>query len=321
MYLEQLESVYAISRSRYSMSLAAERLGKSQSALSRQIKELELELGVQIFLRTRNKIVGLTLDGEKVLSVAVRMRHNVNELRTIREAGSLEAPSEIRIATTHVYARYFLPRPIKRFSDQFPTVSLTLQQSDPVQCSALIAAGEADLGLVTTTERPLDSVVTIPAYRLPRCVIAPRGHPITKLPRLTLPELAKQPIIAYPASFSGRSIIMERFAAAGLSPRIVCSGTDADVCKAYVEIGMGVAVLAQAAFDPVRDKNLVALKADHLFPAGIMTLVFRKNGWLSPSAEAFLRLLAPHIKIGAVLRAIKGAQIDRDEMMRNAPLY
>ncbi|MGZ5119974.1 MAG: LysR substrate-binding domain-containing protein, partial [Burkholderiales bacterium] len=321
MYLDQLETVYAIARTRYSISTAAETLGKSQSALSRQVKELELELGVQIFVRTRNKVMGLTLDGEKVLAIALRMRNAMKELQEIRTGGSQQAPGELRIATTHVYARYLLPAAIKRFSERFPAVSLALQQSDPVQCRAIIAAGDADIGIVTTTEQAFDSVVTIPIYKLPRCVIVPAGHPLTLMKKLTLAQLAKHAIIAYPASFSGRSIVMQQFAAAGLTPRIVCSGTDADVCKAYVEIGMGVAVLARAAFDESRDRRLVALRADHLFPPGILTLVFRKNGYINPGTEAFLNIIAPHIKPGLVLRAMKGAQIDRDELIRNAPLY
>jgi LysR family cys regulon transcriptional activator len=303
------------------MSSAAEALGKSQSALSRQVKELELELGTQIFVRTRNKVVGLTLDGEKVLAIALRMRNAVKELQEITSGRSEEARGEIRIATTHVYARYLLPHAIKRFSERFPAVSLTLQQADPIQCRAMIAAGDADIGIVTTTEKAFESVVTIPIYRLPRCVIAPAGHPLTEMKKLSLAQLAKHPIIAYPVSFSGRSTLMEQFAAAGLTPRIVCSGTDADVCKAYVEIGMGVAVVARAAFNEARDKPLVAIKADHLFPPGILTLVCRKNGYLNPSTEAFLSILAPHIKVGLVLRAMKGAEVDRDELIRQAPVY
>jgi LysR family transcriptional regulator, cys regulon transcriptional activator len=320
MYLEQLEGVYAIARTRYSISTAAESLGKSQSALSRQIKELELELGVQIFVRTRNKVVGLTLDGEKVLAIALRMRNALHELREISSGRSFEAPGEIRIATTHVYARYLLPPVIKRFSEKFPQVSLALQQSDPAQCRAIIAAGDADIGIVTS-EKEAESVVTIPIYKLPRCVIVPRGHPLTEMKKLTLAQLAKHPIIAYPVSFSGRSTLMEQFAAAGLTPRIVCSGTDADVCKSYVEIGMGVAVIARAAFDGQRDTRLVALKADHLFPSGVLTLVCRKNGYLTPATEAFLGILAPHVKVGQVLRAMKGADFDRDELTRTAPLF
>lgn len=321
MYLEQLEAVYAIARARCSVSVAAEALGKSQSALSRQLKELELELGVQIFVRTRNKVVGLTLDGERVLAIALQMRNAVRELREINSGRRRDERGEIRIATTHVYARYLLPPVVKRFSEQFPGVSLTLLQSDPVQCRALVAAGDADVGIVTIDDRPVDSVVTIPIYRLPRCVIAPIGHPLTQIRRLTLAQLARYPLIAYPVSFSGRSTLVKQFAAAGLTPRIVCSGTDADVCKAYVEIGMGVAVVARAAFDESRDRRLVALRADHLFPPGVLTLVWRRNGYLNASLEAFLDILAPHVKVGLVLRAMKGVQIDRDELAREAPVY
>lgn len=321
MYFEQLESVYTIARTRYSISLAAEALGCSQSALSRQLKELELELGVQVFVRTRNKVMGLTHEGEKVLAVAVRIRNAMKELRAIGQDTTEDSPGELRIATTHVYARYLLPSIIKRFIERLPSVSLTLQQSNPIECRAMIAAGDADIGLVTTGHTPADAVVTIPVYRLPRCIIAPVGHPLTRLKSITLAQLAKHPIIAYPLSFSGRSIVMQRFAAAGLTPRIVCSGTDADVCKAYVSTGMGIAILARAAFDARRDEGLVALKAEHLFPPGVLALVCRKNGYLSTSTAAFLNILAPHIRPGLVLRAMKGGVSDWDTLARAAPTY
>ena len=319
MNLQQIEAVCGIARNRYNLSATAEVLGRSQSALSRQIKELELELGVRLFVRTRNKVIALTPEGERILRIAQRVLRDLNTLEQIGADGSTAEGGEIRIATTHVHARYLLPATIKVFTERFPGIVLTLQQCDPAQCRELIAAGEADVGIMTMSQRPADAVVTIPAYRLPRCVIAPLGHALLREPELTLEKLAEYPLIAYPSTFSGRSIVEESFAKAGLKPRIVCSATDADVCKAYVQVGMGVAVLARIAFDPDIDSGLAAMDAGHLFRAGVLNVVFRKHGYLTRPLESFLSLFAPHVERGVLLAAIEGADIDRAALWQQAP--
>jgi len=320
MNLQQIDAVCAVAR-QLSISSAADSLNMSQSGLSRQLKELELELGVQVFLRTRNKVVGLTPQGVQELRIMQRVASDIKALQQIGSETSTDTVGEIRIATTHVYARHILPKVIKAFGDRFPAVALALQQSDPVRCCESISRGDAEIGIVTLPDKLAESVVAVPAYQLPRCVIAPRGHPLTDGKKLTLARLAKYPIITYPAPFSGRTIVMERFAAAGLAPRIVCSATDADVSKAYVELGMGVAILAKAAVDKVRDRGLVMIEAGHLFPPGVLNLVFRKNGFLTRAVQSFVSILAPHIKPAALLRAVESGHMDRAAWAQAAPVY
>ena len=319
MNLQQIEAVCGIARNRYNLSATAEVLGRSQSALSRQIKELELELGVRLFVRTRNKVIALTPDGERILRIAQRVLRDLNTLGQIGSDASADEGGEIRIATTHVHARYLLPGTIKAFTERFPRIVLSLQQCDPVQCRDLIAAGEVDVGIITMSQRSSDPIVTIPAYRLPRCVIAPVGHALLREPKLTLEKLAEYPLIAYPSTFSGRSMVEEAFANVGLKPRIVCSATDADVCKAYVQVGMGVAVLARIAFDPNFDRGLTAMDAAHLFGPGILNVVFHKHGFLTRPLESFLALFAPHIKRSVIVKAMDGTDIDCAAMSRGAP--
>jgi len=319
MNLQQLEAVCGIARHGYNMTAAAEALGRTQSALSRQLKELESELGVQIFVRTRNKIVGLAPHGEQVMRVGQRVLKDLKALAQVAHEDSPEARGELRIATTHVHARYMLPATIKAFTKRYPGTVLTLEQCDPRQCRALIAAGDADVGVITMSQKPADPIVTIPAYRIPRCVIAPIGHPLSREPVLTLKKLAEYPLVAYPATFSGRIVVEDVFTRAGLTPRIVCSATDADVCKAYVEIGMGVAVLAKMAYDPVADKGLVAMDAAHLFPSAVLSLVFRKHDYLTRPLESFITLFAPHLRRDVVHRALRGLEIDRARLAQRAP--
>jgi LysR family cys regulon transcriptional activator len=319
MNFQQIEAICGIASSGFNVSLAAEMLGRSQPGLSRQIKVLQRELGAQVFVRTRNKVLGLTLQGEKILRVGERMLHDLKTLQQICADDVKDGGGELRIATTHVHARYLLPGTIKAFAARFPGVSLTLQQCDPDHCRRLIASGEADVGVITMTQKPADPIVTVPAYRLPRCVIVPEGHPLLRKQPLSLRRLAEYPLVAYPATFSGRYMVEEAFANAGLKPRIVCSATDADVCKAYVGVGMGIAVLAAVAFDPAADRGLVAIDASHLFRPGVLNLVFRKHGYLTRALESFVALFAPHVGRDLVLKAMEGADIQRDRLSQRVP--
>lgn len=320
MNLQQLQAICAIVRHRHNISAAAEALERSQSGLSRQVKELEIELGAQIFVRTRNKVIGLTPQGERILHIAQRVLQDLRALEQIGGEQSAEEGGELRIATTHVHARYLLPGAVKAFTRRFPRVAVTLQQTEPVQCRSLIATGEADMGIITMVQKPADPVVAIPAYQLPRCVVVPEGHPLVREQRPTLRKLAEYPLIAYPATFSGRTIVERAFTRAGLKPHIVCSATDADVCKAYVEVGMGIAVLATIAFDPAIDRGLVAIDAGHLFRPGILSIVLRKHGYLTRPLESFLAQFAPHISRELIVKAMDGADIDRVQLSARAPV-
>lgn len=320
MNFQQIEAVCGIVRNGFNISAAAAALHRSQPTLSRQIQDLERELGVRIFTRTRNKVVALTPEGGVILRIGQRIVRDVKDLAQLRNFESADGTAELKIATTHLHARYSLPHVMKAFATRHPGVLLTLQQGDPIQCCELVAAGEADIGVTTVGEKTAGEIVTIPAFRLARCVIAPRDHPIAREKTLTLRKLAEYPIVAYSAPFSGRWIVEEAFARAGLRPHVVCSAIDADVSKTYVELGMGIAVLARIAFDPARDRNLVAMAADHLFRPSILNLVLRKHGYLSRHAHEFLSLFAPHIGADLFRKGMDGAELDRVRLSQKAPL-
>jgi LysR family cys regulon transcriptional activator len=317
MNLQQLKTVCEITRHRFSMSAAAAILHRSQPALSRQVSELEKEMGVRIFSRTRNKIVGLTPEGQEVLAIGQRITRELDALRQVG-AGVGIGTAELRIATTHTHARYSLPRVIKSFTEQSPNVLLNLQQGDPLQCCQLVAEGEVDIGITTEPDRLPRDIVTIPAYKLSRSVLAPKGHPICR-GKLTLQRIAEYPIIAYTRSPYGRWIFGEAFTEAGLKPRIALSAIDADVSKTYIALGMGIAVLASTSYDPVQDRQLVAVDADHLFRPGILALVFRRGSYVSRHAHAFLAIFAPHIASEIISRSVDGTIFDRHRLARNAP--
>ena len=216
--------------------------------------------------------------------------------------------------------RSLLPRVMKTFAARFPGVMLTLRQGDPLGCCDLVASGEADIGVTTVGEKYLPDIVTVPAYRLARSVITQRGHPLTREKNLTLKKITAFPLVAYSEPYSGRRLVDEAFARAGLKPRIVCSAIDADVSKTYVETGMGVAVLARIAVDAARDRGLVAMEAGHLFKPSMLNLVMRRHAYLGRQALAFVALVAPHIDVALIRRCVEGGDIDAAKLAREVPL-
>jgi LysR family transcriptional regulator, cys regulon transcriptional activator len=318
MNIQQIKTVCEITKRRFNMSLAAAVLHRSQPALSRQIAELESELGFRVFSRTSNRIVGLTPLGEQVLAIGERVTREMDALRELG-AGSADGGSELRIATTHTHARYALPRVIKRFTEQWPHVLLNLRQGDPAQCFQLIARGEADLGITVEIERIPRDVITIPIYRLARCVLAPRGHPLSH-GKLTLKRVAEYPMIAYSRPPDWRWLFEGAFADAHLKPRIVLSALDADVSKTYVSLGIGIAILATMAFEPAKDSGLSAIDADHLFRPGILTAVFRRGVYIPRHAQAFLSGFCPHMDTEFFQQCVDGMSFDRQKLLRSIPL-
>lgn len=300
------------------MSAAAIALHRSQPALSRQVSELENELGFRIFARTSNRIVGFTPRGQQVLAAGERIVRELDALEGL-SARAPDTVSELRIATTHTHARYTLPGVVRRFARAWPGVLLNLRQADPAQCFQIVARGEADLGVtVEATSTPRD-VVALPVYKLGRCVVAPRNHPLSR-GRLTLARIAEYPVIAYSRPPDWKWIFEDAFAQLGLTPRVVFSALDADVSKTYVSLGLGVAVLATLAFDPQHDTGLVARNADHLFLPGILTVVFRRGAYITPPVQSFLAELCPHVRATFLQECVDGAPIDRERQERTLPL-
>lgn len=302
------------------MSTAADALFRSQPGISRQIREIEDEIGVQVFRRKKNKIEELTPAGREVVRVAERILCDIESLRLIGKEYSGNDVGEFTVATTHTHARYSLPKVIESFTRRFPKVKLTLRQGNPVQCCELVAAGEADMAISTETLRSYDDLVVLPAYRVTRCVVAPRRHPILKEKRLTLEKLSRYPIITFDAAFSGRWVVNEAFLRAGLEPKIVLSAVDADVTKAYVELGMGIAILARIAFDPEKDRDLRAVDAEHLFKSSILNVSIRKHTYLRSYVLSFIALYAPHLTRDVVQRAVDGASVDMAQLKSKTPI-
>lgn len=307
MKLQQLRYVVEIVRHGNHLSAASEALNTSQPGVSRQIQLLELELGFEIFQRTRNRIIGITEPGKHVLAIAQRVTTDVAALRSLKNDMNSGNRGTLTIATTHTQARYVLPPVVKSFIKRYPQVRLVLRQGDPEEICGLVESDEADIAVGPETMRPFPGLVQISCFEMPRSIIAPEKHPLLDEPELTLEAIAQHPIITYDSRYSGRWKVMKVFHDHGIEPNIALSGIDADVCKTYVEMGLGIAILTTATFDASRDVGLVARDASHLFPGSVLKVSLRPNVYLRPFLVDFISSIAPKITISVLRDALRAA--------------
>ena len=268
MKLQQLRYLVEVARRGLNVSEAAEALFTSQPGVSKQVKLLEDELGVVVFERSGKRLTGITEPGKAVLEIAGRILREAENIRRVSEEYAGGESGSLVIATTHTQARYALPTVVKRFVERHPKVRLSLHQGSPTQIVEWALKGEADIAIATEGLDQSPQLLMLPCYQWEHCVIAPAGHPILSEPSLSLAALARWPLITYDPAFSGRSLINKAFERASITPNVVLAAIDADVIKTYVNLGLGLGIIARMAFDPARDGGLEALPAGHLFEIG-----------------------------------------------------
>ena len=304
MNLQQLRFFNEIVRQGLNISDAASALYTSQPGISKQIKLLEEELGIEVFVRNGKRIVAITEPGKAVLEIAQRMLHDAGNLKQVAEEFHSQDSGSLTIATTHTQARYALPPTVKQFIKRYPAVKLGLHQGNPTQIAEQVLNGAADIGIATESLALYDELVTLPCYEWNHCVIAPPNHPLLKEKKLTLAKIAQYPIITYDFAFSGRAKINAAFEAANIQPNIALTAIDADVIKTYVELGLGIGILAKMAFIPERDKHLRMMDAGHLFKPSTTRIAIRKNEYLRGYTYDFIELFAPHLTRKVVAKAM-----------------
>lgn len=314
MKLQQLRYLTEVVRRGLNVSEAAAALHTSQPGVSKQIRSLEEELGIEIFVRHGKRLVSITEPGKSAVAIAERI---LSEARNLRRAGEEFANDQLgtlTIAATHTQARYALPKAVAAFKRRYPQVELVLQQGNPTQICEQVLAGEADLGVATEMIEAYGELVSLPVYQWNRCVIVPPRHALLKVSPLSLEKLAEHPIVTYDFAFANRSLVQKAFEARGLTPHVVLSAQDSDVIKTYVELGLGVGILAKMAFDPERDRSLRAIDASHLFESSTTRLGIKRNAYLRRYAYDFIELFAPHLPRAVVERAVTGKDGSRYEL-------
>jgi len=295
MKLQQFRTIVEVSRQNLNLSKAAQTLYISQPALSKQILQLEDELGITIFVRSGKRFVGITPPGREVIAIAERILLEAQSLKDVSAEFHQETTGSFTIATTHTQARYALPPVVRQFMRKYPQVRLSLRQGSPTQIAEQVTHGQADIAIATEALELYDSLVMLPCYEWNRCIVVPPKHPLLSLRKLTLGALAQHPIITYDFAFTGRSTMQRAFESLGLSADVVLTAIDADVIKTYVELGLGVGIIAQMAFDPKRDKALRSIDASHLFPPNVTRIGIRRGAYLRGFAYEFIAMFAPHL--------------------------
>jgi LysR family cys regulon transcriptional activator len=303
MNFQQLRSVREAVRRQFNLTEVAHALHTSQPGVSRQIRELEDELGIELFVRAGKRLTGMTEPGALVLPIIERLLADSDNLRNASKDFSSHSAGPLSIAATHSQARYALPAAVKDFRALYPQVTLSLHQGSPRQVAEMLLSGEADIGIATEALAQYEQLVTLPCYRWTHSIVVPPGHPLLDGQPLTLQRLSHFPLVTYDAGYTGRSHIDEAFDREGLSPSIVLSAMDADVIKTYVELGMGVGVIASIAFDEERDRNLRAIDAGHLFAVNMTRLAFRRGAFLRTYVYAFIEAFAPPLNRKVVEQA------------------
>ncbi|CAL62521.1 HTH-type transcriptional regulator cysB (Cys regulon transcriptional activator) [Herminiimonas arsenicoxydans] len=306
MNLHQLRFVREAVRQNFNLTEAAKALFTSQPGVSKAIIELEEELGVDIFSRHGKRIRGLTEPGRAVLKSVEAIMLEIEGLKRIGNEFAAHDSGSFTIATTHTQARYSLPKVVQAFTQKFPKVRLSLLQGNPKQIAEMVLMDQADLAIATEAIANMDGLISLPCYQWEHQIVLPLDHPLLKSKSITLEELAAYPIITYDSAFAGRNKIDHAFNLRNLKPDILLEAIDADVIKTYVELGMGIGIIAGMAFDTERDKNLRAIPAGHLFGTNVSRVALKQGAYLRSYVFTFIELLTPTLNRKLVEQVLSG---------------
>ena len=303
MNLQQVRYVREIARRKLNLSAAAAALHTSQPGVSRQVRALESELGVDVFVRQGKRLTALTPAGERVVEIAERLWAEVENLKRVGQEFTRAEHGTFVIAATHMQARYILPPAIKLFTAKYPDVRLSIHQGSPRDLASGVINGEADIAIATETLDRFPELITEALYRWHHCVVVPKNHPLAREKKLTLARIAAYPLVTYDAAFTGRTALDETFAEANVPINVVLTAIDTDVIKTYVRHGLGVGIIAGVAFDADRDQDLMALDGSKLFPERVTKLAYRKGTYLRGYVKDFIAILSTSLANTSLLKS------------------
>lgn len=292
MNLRQLHYLCEIVDQQLNVSLAAKALHTSQPGVSKQVRLLEESLGIEILVRRSNRIVAITEQGEKVVEIARRMLQDAVNIKRVGNEYAHGDAGSLQVATTHAHGRYLLLPIVQTFRERYPSVNFRITQADPAGIAQLVSAGAVDIGVGTSLAVPPEDIVALPFYRMTRGVITPLKHPLLRKKSITFEDLAQYPMVTLDSAFAGGSSVLDGFHRKGLEPNIVLSATDADVIKAYVEAGLGIATLPTMAYNAAKDRGLRMIEADHLFEPLISCVWIHRHSYLRSVVAEFIHMLS-----------------------------
>jgi LysR family cys regulon transcriptional activator len=296
-------------------------LRATQSAISKQLKLLEDELGFDVFARSGRTLTRVTSPGERVIRHALKMLREAENIHGLSEDLREDDRGSLSIGTTHTQARYVLPPIIQQFRIRYPNVQFHLHQGTSEQIAEMAEVDRIDFAMATGSHELFSRYVLLPCYQWSRRIIVPVDHPLTQVARPTLHDLAAFPIVTYVFSFNGRSSLHQAFASAGLTANVALTARDADVIKTYVRLGLGVGIVADVALDPKHERGLVSIEAEHLFPVHTTWIGFARDRLLRGFMYDLIELVAPHMERVVVDRAARcGTQSEVDSLFAGLEL-
>lgn len=310
MNFQQLRAAHEAARQNFNLTVVAQVLYTTQPAISRQIRELEDELGVVLFTRRGKRLTGHTAAGRDIAPVIERLLREQSNLRTAAADFKQRDEGELVVATTHTQARYALPSVVAQFRRKFPRVKLAFHQAEPQRIVDAVRSGEADIGIATESLARATDLLSFPCYTWNHVIVTPRDHPLARAARPTLADVAASPIVTYEVIFTGRPHIDDAFARAGITPDIVLTALDSDVIKTYVREGLGIGIIAAMAFDERTDGDLVKIDAAHLFASNITRLAIRRGVELRSYCYDFIEQFAPTLTRATIAQALRAGDPD-----------
>jgi LysR family cys regulon transcriptional activator len=320
MKLQQLRYIWEVAHHDLNVSATALSLFTSQPGISKQIRLLEDELGVEIFARSGKHLTRVTPAGKMVIDLAGEMLRTADNIKRVAQEFSNEKRGSLILATTHTQARFILPEVISQFMEKYPDVTLSLKQGTPPQIAQMVSDGEADLAIATESIASYNDLVTLPCYQWNRCILVPKDHPLAQEKNLTLEKLAEYPLVTYISGFTGRAKVDEAFAKAELEPKIVFTAADSDVIKTYVRLGVGIGIVAHMAADE-NEQDLAVLDASHLFEPSITRLGIRRGTFMRGYFYDFIEKLAAHLDRDTLDQALAaGSRHEIDQMFAGLEL-
>ncbi len=311
MNLQQLKIIIETAKQNFNLTEVANTLFTSQSGISKHIKDLEDELGIELFVRKGKRFLGLTEPGKELIQIAERMLLDAKNIKKLADQFSQSDHGQLTIATTHTQARYALPEVIRQFKNAFPKVHLAIHQGSPNEIVDMLKKGEADIGIATESISQIAELVTFPFYNWHHAIIVPKGHALENKKDVTLEEIAEYPLVTYHEGFTGRKSIDEAFHKKNLSPDIVISALDADVIKTYVELDLGIGIIASMAYQKERDTKLSLVDSKNLFSNNTTHIAIRQGHFLRGYAYKFLELCSKDLNEAKIKSAINPS-IDSD---------
>ena len=313
MNFQQLRIIRETVRRNFNLTEVGNALATSQSGVSKHILDLEDELGIELFVRKGKRLLGLTEPGKELLIIVERMLLDAKNIKQLGEQFSQSDKGQLTVATTHTQARYALPNVVSQFKQRFPKVHLALHQGSPHEIAEMLLEGRADIGIATEALDQYPELVTFPYYTWHHTVVVPKGHPLEGKKKLTLEDIAEYPIVTYHEGFTGRKSVDTTFSKAGITPDIIMSALDADVIKTYVELGLGIGIIASMAYQAYRDTKLSLLDVGDIFEDNTTRIALRKGYFLRGFAYEFIELCSPKLDEAKVKAALKPeSELDLD---------